>query len=110
MNGGPSWWESTRPRPYTHVIPDPSPLKEIPVSLSQKTRNKIYGVVASLVPVAVILGFATSDQADQALSLTDNGLALAAAVLTWGTTVLAFVKSLPSKVRTVKADDPSTPV
>lgn len=69
--------------------------------MSQSIRNKIYGVVSALIPALVILGLVTADQADQALSLTDNGLALATAVIAWGTNVMAFVKSLPSKVAVV---------
>jgi hypothetical protein len=88
---------------YMVPIPEPphpiTPEKETHVS--QALRNKIYGVASALIPVAVILGFVTADQADQALNFTDTGLTLAIAVFTWASNVLAFVKSLPSKVTTI---------
>jgi hypothetical protein len=69
--------------------------------VSQSLRNKIYATAAALIGVAVTLGFFAPEDADTALGLLSQVLDVAATVLALGTAVLAFVKSLPSKVTTI---------
>lgn len=69
--------------------------------MSQNLRNKLYGLAVTLLPAAVILGWISGDQSDQALVLVDNGLGIAAAAIAWVTNVIAFAKSLPSRVTTI---------
>lgn len=69
--------------------------------MSQETRNKIYAVAGSIGAIAVALGLIGQSDADTALGLVDQGLTIAGSVLTLASTVIAFVKSLPSRVTTI---------
>lgn len=75
--------------------------------MSQETRNKIYALGAALAGVLVIAGVVDQASSDVALGLFDNGLEVATSVAFLATNVLAFVKSLRSKVTVIdvpKAD------
>lgn len=69
--------------------------------MGQETRNKIYGVVAGVVGVAVVLGLVDNATSDEALSLTNQVLETGSQVLALAGVVLAFFKSLPGKTTTL---------
>lgn len=70
--------------------------------MSQELRNKIYGVVTGVFGVLVTLGVVDQVTSDQATTITTAGLDLAPEVIGFLSTLLAFVKSLPSRVTTLE--------
>jgi hypothetical protein len=71
--------------------------------MTQSVRNKIYGVAVAVFGVLALLGFIDEAQRDEAESLLNAILEQADALIGLGVSVLAFVKSLTSKVTTIEA-------
>lgn len=69
--------------------------------MSQATRNVIYGAVTGIFGVLVILGVVDKATQDQAINILNAGLDLVPQVIGFATALLAFIKSLPSKVTTI---------
>jgi len=69
--------------------------------VSQSLRNKIYGVVAGVFGLLVVLGAVDQATSDEATSLATAALDLAEPVIGLVTALLAFVKSLPSRVTVI---------
>lgn len=70
--------------------------------MNQVLRNKIYGVASAVFLVLVVLGVVDQAQADQATTLLNALLDQADALVGLGVSILAFLKSLPSKVTTIE--------
>jgi|GEM_PF-4700664 len=70
--------------------------------MSQGTRNKVYGVVAAGLTIAVVLGVIDETTSNEATTLVNALLDQYEAIAGLVATVLAFVKSLPSRVKTVE--------
>lgn len=70
--------------------------------MTQETRNKIYGTITGLVGILFLLGVVDKTTSDETEALTTATLDLLPQVLGLGASILAFVKSLPSRVTTVE--------
>lgn len=70
--------------------------------MSQSVRNKIYGVVAAGLSIAVVLGVVDQATSDEATTIVTAILDQAEVIAGLVTTVIAFVKSLPSRVTVVE--------
>lgn len=70
--------------------------------MSQSVRNKIYGVVAAGLSIAVVLGVVDQVTADEATTIVNALLDQAEVIAGLVTTVIAFAKSLPSRVTVVE--------
>lgn len=69
--------------------------------MSQATRNKVYGAVAGVLSILVVLGVVDQATSDEATTLVNAVLDQAEGILGLIAAVTAFVKSLPSRVTTV---------
>lgn len=69
--------------------------------MTQELRNKIYGVVASVGIIAVLLGLVTQTNSDTAQSLLTQAVDLVAQVSALVAVIIAFIKSMPSKVTVI---------
>lgn len=67
----------------------------------QEIRNKIYGVAAPLGTILVTLGATDAGTVEEGTQLLDQALTLGGAGILLFGTILAFVKSLPSRVTTI---------
>lgn len=70
--------------------------------MSQEARNKIYALGVAAFGLAVILGVVDQTNADVALGLFNSTLDVIVIVIGLVTNIIAFVKSLTSKVTTVE--------
>lgn len=70
--------------------------------MTQATRNKLYGVIAGVLSILVVVGVVDQATSDEALSLTTLVLDQAEAIIGLVAAVTAFVKSLPSRVNVVE--------
>jgi hypothetical protein len=70
--------------------------------MSQELRNKIYGTVTGVFGLLVTLGVVDQATSDQATTITTAGLDLAPEVIGFLSSLLAFVKSMPSRVTTLE--------
>jgi hypothetical protein len=70
--------------------------------MSQAVRNKVYGVVAAGLSIAVVLGVIDETTSNEATTLVNAVLDQAEVIAGLVTTIIAFVKSLPSRVKTVE--------
>lgn len=68
----------------------------------QKTRNVIYGVVSSLLTILVLFNIITEADQGTLLEFTEQSVDLIGQLIALATSILAFVKSLTSKVTTVE--------
>jgi hypothetical protein len=69
--------------------------------VSQELRNKIYAVATALFGILLVLGIWDQASADEATRLLDAVLAIVPEAVGLFTSIVAFVKSLPSRVATV---------
>ena len=72
--------------------------------MTQATRNKIYGAVAGVLSILVVLGVVDQATSDEATTLVNAVLDQAEGILGLVAAITAFVKSLPSRVTTVDKD------
>jgi len=70
--------------------------------VSQATRNKVYGVIAGVLSILVVVGVIDEATSAEATNLANAILDQAEAILGLVAAVTAFVKSLPSRVKTVE--------
>lgn len=66
--------------------------------MSQAVRNKVYGVIAAGLSIAVVLGFIDEATSNEATSLVNAVLDQVEVIAGLVASILAFVKSLPSRV------------
>ena len=71
--------------------------------MSQELRNKIYGVIGALGTIALAFGLATAEDIDTITDLLSKLLDSGVEIATTGAALLAFFKSLPSKVTVIEA-------
>lgn len=72
--------------------------------MTQSTRNKIYGAVAGVLSILVVLGVVDQATSDEATTLMNAVLDQAEGILGLVAALTAFIKSLPSRVTTVDND------
>lgn len=70
--------------------------------MKQELRNKIYAVIGAVAVILSTIGYITAADAEQALAFADRGLELASQVILLGATIMAYIKSRPSKVTTIE--------
>jgi hypothetical protein len=71
--------------------------------MSQAVRNKVYGVIAAGLSIAVVLGFVDEATSNEATSLVNAVLDQVEVIAGLVASILAFVKSLPSRVTVVES-------
>lgn len=71
------------------------------MKFSQELRNKLYAVLGSIIAILVVLGVVNQATADEALNLATLVLDNVEGILALVGLIVAFVKSLPSKVTTI---------